>query len=204
MGDLEDLELSLISFTITSTASTFKYAIPAAGYAPISHVGRVFYQPKGLLYNLEFRPGSELISWSEFQGKYSGQGYLLPYAFGTQPLVATIDPLLANLYFYPGSASAGDTITVEYQPLPLKGATGCPTLVNATDTPLLPLDCHMLIFYYAMWLLWARAREMGAMELYDKKYLQEIIMIRSKYTKKHHGDTFRIEPFGDTLNSFTM
>lgn len=199
MGDLEDLELSLISFTLNSTVNTFKYAIPPANYAPISHVARVFYQPKGLPYIREFTPGYRLISWSRYQTEYSAEGYLSPYSFGTEPKVVTVDPLLSNLYFNPGSAVAGDTITVEYQPLPAIGATGCPTLVAATDKPLLPLDLHMGIFYFAMHLLWTRAREAQmAMTCYNadlnkpSMYGGVVSNARRKYTKKHHGDSQRV------------
>lgn len=214
MGDLWDLQLTLLTVTQLSTTTTYKYPIlPATGgpYANVSHVGRVFYQPYGLPYTWEYRPGSQLISWAEYQGKYTGQGYLLPYSFGTQPKVATIDPLLQNVYFYPGSARSGDTITVEYQPIPTYNsaspiaASAGGILVNQTDTPLLPPDTHMAIFYYAMWLLWARAREMQAMELYQKMYVAELAAVRMRYTLKHGGDTMRVEPFGDplTLGTFT-
>lgn len=200
LGDLEDLELVTVSFTLTSLVNTYKYAIPPSGYAPISHVSHVFYQPKGLPYNMELRPGSGLISWSEFQGKWTGEGYLSPYAFGTQPYVVAIDPLLANLYFFTGSAQAGDTITVYYSPLPAKGATGCPTLVAETDTPLLPIDTHIAIYYYAMSKLWMRGREMEAAKMNLELYEAEKNAIRAKYTRKTHGDILRIEPFADDLS----
>ncbi len=199
LGDLEDLELVTVTFTMPSLTLTSVYPIPAAGYAPISHVTHVQYQPFGLPYKWEYRPGQTLISWREYQDKWTNQGYLAPYAYGTQPIVCTVDPLLANLYFYPGSARAGDTITVWYAPLPANGATGCPTLVNESDKPLLPVDCHMAIFYFAMSRLWMRAREGQNAATATQMYGQELADIRKKYTLKQAGDVKRITPFEDYL-----
>lgn len=207
MGEIEDLELALVSFTMLSTVRTFKYAVPPNGYAPISHVAHFFYQPVGLPYIWELRNGSYFVSWMEFQKK-TGQGYLAPYAFGTQPGYATIDPTLKNIYIYPGSANAGDTMTVEYSPLPSAGATGCPTLVAPGDTPILPIDCHMAIVYWALGAAFMRAREMAASKFYNNEdprnpglYQMEVKKIRSKYVKKFHGDTIRVEPFADDLST---
>lgn len=199
MGDLEDLELTLVAFSLTSTTQTYKYAIPPNGYAPISHVCRVQYQPIGLPYTWEYMPGQQLISWEQFNNDYIGQGYLLSFSFGTQPRVATIDPTLQNVYFYPGSGQSGDTITVSYQPLPALNATGCPTLVAQTDAPIMPIDTHMAIFYYAMWLLWIRAREQAQAQSMSEMYMAELAMIRQKYTRKFMGDNIRIIPFMDQI-----
>lgn len=213
MGDIEDIELALVTYTTPSIASTFKYPLPGTAsaatqnYATVSHVARVFYQPYGLPYNWEFRPGSGLISWSEYQRTYTGQGYLQPYAFGTQPLVATIDPQRQNLYFFPGSARASDTIQIEYSPIPTQPsatnvpAVGCSILINPTDAPIIPPDCHMAIHYYGMHILWTRAREQSmALMNYNPNpnspglYQTELKKIRQKYTKTSHGDVIRLEP----------
>jgi hypothetical protein len=211
MGDLEDIELALVTYQIPSIASTFKYPLPGtpgaavANYAQVSHVARVFYQPFGLPYNWEFRPGSGLISWSEYQRTYTGQGYLQPYAFGTQPLVATVDPPRQNLYFFPGSARATDTIQIEYAPIPTQPsatsvpAVGCSILIQPTDNPIIPFDCDMAIVYYALGLLWIRAREQNTSMLYYNPsgsglYQAELKKIRQKYTKTTHGDVMRLEP----------
>jgi hypothetical protein len=210
MGDIEDIELALVSYTTPSIASTYKYPLPGTtsaattNYATVSHVAKVFYQPYGLPYNWEFRPGSGLISWSEYQRSYTGQGYLQPYAFGTQPLVATVDPPRQNLYFFPGSARASDTITVEYAPIPTPpssagvAATGCSILINPTDSPIIPADCHMAIVYYALGFLWVRAREQATALMYYNPagaglYQSELKKIRQKYTKVAHGDVIRME-----------
>ncbi|MFZ1075387.1 MAG: hypothetical protein WAN50_03380 [Minisyncoccia bacterium] len=203
MGDLEALELALVEYTFSSTANTYKYAFPPTGYAQCSHLARLYYKPYGLPYTREFRPGTELVGWSTFQ-RITGQGYLDPYSYGTQPLYATVDPLRQNIYFYPGSARAGDTVTVDYTPIPTPytagvAPTGCPILVNATDTPILPADCHMAIVYYALSLVWIRARETQMAEVTTNQYTAEIAKIKDKYTKVQHGDTIRVEPFGDRI-----
>jgi hypothetical protein len=213
MGDIEDIELALVSFTLSSTAVTSKYAIPPADYAQISHVARVSYQPFGLPYTYEYKKGYYLVSWDEYQKLWTGQGYLQPYAFGTQPQVAAVDPLRQNLYFYPGSARAGDTITVYYTPIPTNPiggtvtAIGCPILVAPTDNPIIPDDCDAAILYYALGLLWVRAREQAIALMYYNPsrqnpgwYQNEIELIRQKYLKVTHGDVLRVGPQLDSLS----
>ncbi len=201
-GDIEGISLAPTTFSFSSTVQTYKYAIPTAGCAAISHVSRVYYKPFGQLYTREFRPGTELISWAEFQ-RYTAQGWLEPYGFGTLPSVATVDPTRTYLYFWKGSAIAGDTITVEYSAIPTAGATTGPaTLVNATDVPIFPADCHTAILYYALGRLFVRAREMAMALMYFNPnpmnpglYQTEVKKIIDKYTKLHHGDTIRLEAF---------
>ncbi len=207
MGDIEALELYLVDYTVSSTATTYIYSFPPTGYAQCSHIARIYYKPYGLLYTREFRPGTELVSWAQFQ-RITGQGYLLPYSFGTQPTWATVDPLRQNIYFYPGSARSGDTITVQYTPVPSPyysvggvqtAPTGCAILVNATDVPVTPYDTHMAIVYYAMYILWQRAREMDAAKAALEEYRKEIAQIKFNYTRVQHGDSITIEPFADRL-----
>lgn len=200
-GDIEAIELSLTTYTFTSTAQTYRYLLAAAGYAAISHVARVFYKPFGQLYTREFRPGTELISWAQFQ-RYTAQGWLEPYGYATLPDYASIDPTRTYLYFWKGSAIAGDTITIDYAPIPTQSATTGPaTLVNATDTPIFPADCHTAILYFALARVWMRLREMATSLMYYNPspqtpglYQTEVKKIIEKYTKLHHGDTQRIEP----------
>lgn len=211
MGDIEDLELALVSYVTPSIATTFKYALPGTSaavtqnYAQVSHVARVYYQPFGLPYIWEYKKGSGLIAWDEYQMTYTGQGYLQAYAYGTQPLVATIDPNRQYVYFYPGSARVNDTITVQYAPIPTPPASdgtpavGCSILINPTDSPIIPYDCHMAIVYYALGLLWIRAREQNTSLLYYNPsgaglYQTELAKIRKKYTKRSHGDVMRLQP----------
>lgn len=204
IGDLWDQQLTLSSFTITSTVNTAKYSIPPAGYGQICHVARVFYQPFGLPYTKEQRPGMNLISWDEFQQTYTGEGYLTPYSFGTEPYVCTIDPLLQNLYIYPGSGRAGDTITIYAVFFPggtsTSPLTGGPSiLINATDVPITPLDTHMAIYYYAMHLLWVRARETRESQRFLQLYEVDLAKSQQKYARKFNGDNQRILPNLDYL-----
>jgi hypothetical protein len=208
MGDIEAIELFLVNYQIPSIANTYIYPFPPTGYAQVSHVARIYYKPFGLLYTLEFRPGTQLTSWANFQD-ITGQGFLRPYSFGTQPTWASIDPLRQNIFFYPGSARSGDTISVQYAPIPTPyfnvsgvqtAPIGCPILVNETDTPVTPYDTHMAIYYYAMFILWQRARQMDAARASLADYKTEIADIKFNYTKIQHGDTIRIEPFMDRLS----
>lgn len=199
MGDLDELEIGLVSFPLTSTVQTYKYAIPPATYAAIASVGHIYYQPVGLTYIREFRPGTELISWAQFQ-RYTSQGWLEPYSFATLPNFVTVDPLLQNLYFFPGCANAGDSITIEYTPFPTASSVNCPTLVNASDVPVLPVDTHIAIVNFALSNLWVRAREAVMAGVYEKKYQQNVADILRKYARKHHGDTQRLEAFGAPLS----
>lgn len=203
MGDLDDIELALVSYTFSSTATTNSYTFPPVNYAQVSHIARIFYQPFGLPYSREFRPGTELVSWAKFQ-RVTGQGYLNPYSYGTQPLFATVDPTRTKIFFYPGSARAGDTVTVDYTPIPTPysagiAPTGCPILVNASDTPIIPADCHMAIVYYALSILWVRAREVDMAQVTTNQYNSEIAAVKYKYTKLSHGDSICVEPFLDRL-----
>ena len=71
--------------------------------------------------------------------------------------------------------------------------------MNESDTPVTPYDTHMAIFYYAMFILWQRAREMDAARASLEDYRKEIADIKFNYTKLTHGDTIRISPFPDRL-----
>ena len=212
-GDLADIKLALVSYVLTSTALTYKYALPGTpsaattNYARFSRISKVFYQPFGLPYTYEYRPGSGFISWSNYQLEYTGQGYLQPYAYGTQPRVATIDPPRQNLYFFPGSARAGDTVTIEYAPIPTPPsatgvpAVGCSILIQPTDNPVFPDDCDMAILYYALGFLWVRAREQSIALMYYNPnpaspglYQSELKKIRQKYITVGDGDIIKMEP----------
>lgn len=206
-GDLKGIQIAPTTFTFLSTAQTFRYAIPTAGCAAIAQVSRVFYKPFGQLYTREFRPGTELVSWARFQ-QYTAQGWLQPYGFGVLPVVASIDPTRTFLYFWKGSAIAGDTITVEYAAIPTQGATTGPNiLINATDVPIFPADCHLPILYFALGRIFLRLREMALSLMYFNPapqtpglYQVEIKRIIDEYTKLSSGDTIRIEPFMDDLS----
>ncbi len=198
LSDTADLELVLVTYTFTSTSNTSAYAFPPTGYAECAEVARIYYMPVGLPYSREFDPGVEFTSWQEFQ-RITGQGYLRPYSFGTQPTLCAIDPQRQNIVFYPGSANAGDTVQVQYVPLPTPTGTGCPTLVAETDTPITKSDTHIAIAYRALAELWMQGREAQAADYYMKRYDAIVAGIRKKYELRSHGDTKRIKPFADSL-----
>lgn len=206
-GKLKGIQLAPTTYTFSSTAQTFKYAIPGAGCAAIAQVSRVFYKPSGQLYTREFRPGTELISWAKFQ-TITAQGWLEPYGFGVLPEVVTVDPTRSFLYFWKGSAIAGDTITVEYAPIPTQGATTGPNiLINATDVPIFPADCHQAILYFALGRIFLRLREMALSLMYFNPspqtpglYQTAVKTIIQDYTKLSSGDSIQIEAFQYPLN----
>ena len=198
MSDVTDLELVLVTYTFLSIANTSAYAVPAAGYAELSEIARVEYNPVGLPYTLEMGQGLSFISWDNFQ-EVTGYGYLRPYTFGTQPTYCTVTPARNALVFYPGCANAGDTITVRYTPLPTPAGTGCPTLVNPTDTPITKSDTHIAIAYRALAELWMKGREAQAADYYMKRYDAIVAGIRKKYELRSHGDIKTIRPFRDGL-----
>lgn len=76
---------------------------------------------------------------------------------------------------------------------------GLPDSRELTDTPITPYDTHMAIFYYAMHLLWIRAREADQAKVSRAMYDAEIKLIKDKYTKITHADTITVEPFMDSL-----
>lgn len=197
MMDVADLELYSQVLSITSVANTYQYPLAASGYPKIHLVQRLFYAPQGLSYTLEFTPGVRLISWDAFQ-EFTAAGYLQQFAFGVQPDFAAIDPTRTNLYFYPGSANSGDTITLNYVPIPTAGTT-VPPLSAETDTPVLPADTHEAIAYSALAFLWIKAREFDASMSFRKLYAEEVQRIRDLYYRSSAGSSMRIRDKNEML-----
>lgn len=153
---------------------------PATPNPPVQKLTQVFYAPKGLQYNLEFEPGIRMLPWKEFQ-RYTAAGYLESYSFGVQPEVCAVDPTRKFLWFYPGTATSGDVITVNYIPIPTPG-TSVPLLVAETDSPqILPDDVQELIPYYALWKLLPRARDAAGAAFYKQFYESECNRIKDQY-----------------------
>ncbi len=190
MNDVAELELKVVSSTLTSTANTFSYNIPVAGAPNPALVLRVSYQPVGLTYNYEFQQGVNFLSWDQYQMQ-TGYGYYQQLSFGTQPRVCTVSVDRTQLWFYPGSAQSGDTITIQYAPLPTAGTT-TPLLVNSTDVPQIPDDCCDAIIYWALYLLWINAREQQMSQYMRSQYEEELKRIKQVYLKRGKGDTFGI------------
>lgn len=200
MVDLSDLDIFLTTITIASVASTSSYAIPGTGQPAIARVSRVYYMPSGQNYNYEYRPGRQFVSWERFQAE-TGQGYLRPYSYGTLPSFAAIDPPRQNLVFYPGSAAAGDTITMQYNPIPTAGAASCPTLVAETDVIVLPSDAEDTIVNWALHKGWLKAREVGQSQFALQNYNEGVARLRSRYQQTHKGDIMQIDSFPMGINS---
>lgn len=168
----------------------------------VARIQRVYYAPQGQNYNFEFRPGQELIGWNQFQHLYTAQGYLQKYAFGTRPNAATVSPDRKFLQLYPGSASSGDQITIQYTPMLTAGATTCAPLVNATDTPLFPEDYHEAILQWALSILWLRARDQGQAADARQQYQQMVASYRTAYLQTNAGETFGFQPFSPSLGGY--
>jgi hypothetical protein len=93
------------------------------------------------------------------------------------------------LWFYPGTANSGDTITVTYAPLPSAGNATMPFLVNPTDTPFnLPDDCHDLIVQGALSELWIAAREFQQAVYAKAQYDADLKRIKIQYATRSKGD----------------
>lgn len=197
MRDVEDLDVALFSATFLSTAQTYRYSLnPVAttGATPNPPVGaggiqRLFYTPQGQP-TLEFEPGIKLIPWKEFQ-RYTVAGWFQPSSYGPYPEWASVSPDRQWLYFWPGCASAGDSIEVQYVPIVTAGTLVAP-LANETDTPYFNEDFHDLIVTWAMAKLYPKARAMNAKQVTIKEYYDELLQLRAKYEKRSGGDKQRI------------
>ena len=140
MADLADCEITLAYYQITSQANLSDYPLPPGGpgivnyYNPTSpipdldlsanakvmRVSRVLYHPVGQVWTQGQEGGIRLVSWRQFMG-YSAFGYLRPFTFNIIPDYVTITPNRQILSFFPGTASDGDTITVERVVVPYPG-----------------------------------------------------------------------------------
>ncbi len=201
MRDLQNTEVYSYAITFNSTANTSQYPIPSSGgtsQPAIAMVQRVFYAPSGLGYTYEFEPGIRFLSWPEFQA-FTGEGYLRPYSFGVQPDVCAVTPDRKNIAFYPGSANAGDTITVNYMPIPTPGAVAVATLVAETDAAVLPDDASDAMLFAALMRLWPKAREFGAVKVYKDLYDAEIAKLRDQYTRASAGFGMRLRDKSDVM-----
>jgi len=214
MAAFSECELGLYTCTTPSIANANQYDLPPPGNAqvliwnqgawgvnlwgpapavpnPAVHrLAQIFYAPTGLQYNLEFEPGIRMLPWKEFQ-RYTGAGYLDSYSFGVQPEVCAVDPTRKSLWFYPGTANAGDEITFKYIPIPTAGTT-VPLLSAETDSPLiLPDDVQQLIPYYALWKLLPRARDAAGSAYYGKLYLDEVERLKNNYLRSSGANRLR-------------
>lgn len=219
MAAFSEVELGMYTCQFVSQAGALFYPLPPPGPAlpliwnagewnvnlwgpanglpnpPIHRLCRLFYAPQGLQYNLEFEPGVRMIPWKQFQ-RYTAAGYLEAYSFGTQPEVCAVSPDRQFLYFYPGTANAGDIITLQYIPIPTAN-TEVPLLVNPTDTPvILPDDVQDLIPYYAAWKLLPRARDAAGAAYYGKLFVDEVDRLSQDYFRQSGANRQTISDAG--------
>jgi hypothetical protein len=214
MQAFSECELGFYQTTFLSVANALKYPLPPPPeniqlnwdsglwdedywapapilvQPPIHRLAQLYYAPQNLMYNLEFEPGIRMIPWKEFQ-RYTAAGYLEQYSFGTQPEVCSVEPSRQFLWFYPGTANAGDVITINYIPIPTAGSQ-VPLMVAETDSPLiLPDDVQELIPYYALWKLLPRARDASGAAFYQKFYLNEIERLKNNYLRSSGANRLR-------------
>src|SRR5215469_2701416 len=166
MVDLADCEIELAYFTMTSTAQMSDYPLPPGGvinnyanpsqsipninlsaYPQIMRASRVFYTPVGQPWTQEHEGGVRLVSWGQFQ-RHAAFGYLRPFTYNVIPDYCAVQPNRKVLSFFPGTASNGDTITVEYVPSLTVGSSW-PPLAALTDTPTLPGEAEMMLVYWS-------------------------------------------------------
>jgi hypothetical protein len=216
MVDLSDCEIELAYFTMTSTAQMSDYPLPPGGvitnyanpsqsipninlstYPNVQRVSRVFYTPVGQPWTQEHEGGVRLVSWGQFQ-RHNAFGYLRPFTYNIIPDYVAVQPNRKVLSFFPGTASNGDTITLEYVP-ELTTGTSFPPLSALTDTPILPGEAEMMLVYWATALCWPKLREMQAADVYEKKYLIEMTRVREMLGPRSRGDTFRIDRAEDAV-----
>ncbi len=103
-----------------------------------------------------------------------------------------------QLGFFPGSASAGDLITLKYAPMWTTGTDVGPLVLN-TDTPYFAEDCHDAIVFYALQFLWIKARELATAQYFAGLYTEEIQRLRESYLRRSRGDRVSISWREDEL-----
>lgn len=196
LKDFADTEIGLYTATFLSTTETLAYALPPAVTSgnpnpPVHLISRLFYTPQGLGYTLEFEPGLRMVPWKTFQ-RYTASGYLNQYSYGTQPEICSITPDFTQVQFYPGTATAGDTIELQYSPIPTVGSL-VPPLTAETDSPIiLKDDVQDMITIWALWKLWPKAREMEASKEAMLMYYDQVKKLTAQYIRKSRGDQMRI------------
>lgn len=207
--DLSDCEIELANFTFTSLPNLSDYPLPPGGpinnyynptspvpnvdlsnYAHVQRVSRVLYNPVGQTWTQDMAGGIRLVSWRQFMG-YCAFGYLRPFTFNVIPDFVTVTPNRKILSFFPGTASEGDSITIEYVPY-LTADTPFPPLTGGTQKPILPDEAENMVIFWTCALCWPKLREMQAAQEYEQKYMAEMIRVREQLGPRSRGDTFRI------------
>lgn len=211
---LSDCEIDLAYITFPSVATSSDYALPPGNtvanpvtniYNPsqtiptidlsafplVQRVSRVLYTPNGQPWTLAMEGGIRLISWRAFLG-HAAFNYLRPFTYNIIPDYAAVTPNRKILSFFPGTASANDTITVEYVPM-LTAGTPWPPLAAGTDSPIVPDEANQMLEYWATALCWPKLREFGAKKEYEQMFYGEERRVRELLGPRSRGDTFRIQ-----------
>jgi len=195
---VENEIVNATAITATTFTATFASAhianvvVRGAAWPRMRQLRRVYYSPQGLGYMQEYRPGGDLIPWDEFQ-KYTDHGFLTLTSFATQPGKISVTPDRRNLAMFSAPASSGDLITVQYAPFATVGADVAPTLVNATDVPILDEDTHEAIVQFALSYVWLRLREAGMAAAARAMYIDEVRRIKADYADRFNGDSMSFE-----------
>lgn len=207
--DLSDCEIELAHFSFRSVANLSDYPLPPGGhidnyYNPTSpvpnvdlskhpnvmRIGRVLYNPNGQPWTQDFSGGIRLVSYRQFLS-YCAFGYLRPFTFNIIPDFVTVTPNRKILSFFPGTASDGDHITIEYVPY-LTAGTPWPPLSGGDQQPILPDEAENMVIFWSTALCWPKLREMQAAAEYEQKYSAEMLRVREQLGPRSRGDTFRI------------
>jgi len=88
--------------------------------------------------------------------------------------------------------------------LPTAGASTCPTLVNETDTIVLPTEYEEAIVQWALYILWSKARVFDMKQEAYTQFKNELSDIYTNNSQLHPGDTngFRMDDINDYIGSF--
>lgn len=217
ISDLADAGLTLADATFNSVASTSDYPLPptspligewgvgawgtmvwgSAIPPQVKRITRLTYQPVGQVWTQEFEGNVRLVSWAEFNRR-TGFGFLRPFTYDILPRYAAVQPNRSLISFYPGSASTGDTIMLEYVPELTFGTSWAP-LANWTDMPNLVDSAQDLIVKWAEHLCWPKLREAGAYQRTGEEYKAMLADVIEQLGPRSTGDTQRVRSSDEGL-----
>lgn len=172
----------------------------------VQRITRVIYSPAGQPWSQDMEGNIRLVSWQEFMRRCAF-GYLRPFTFGIIPDYCAVTPDRQMLSFFPGTATQGDAIGIEYVP-ELTPNSAWDELDQPTDTPQLPEETHDLIVLWATHLIWFKLREFGAADYFKTLYHGppqergsggELGRIINVLKDRSSGDTLAIRDANDGL-----
>ena len=169
----------------------------SAGAPAVQRITRVIYSPQGQPYDMDLSGGIRLISWQAFQER-CGFGYLRPFTTDIIPQFAAMSPDRKMISFFPGTASAGDAIGIEYIPK-ITLNSDWPPLSQPTDEPQLPDETHDLIVMWATLLCCPKLKLFGMLKETKEMYAAELMRVREQLAWRSVGDNQRIQDSNDGL-----